>query len=208
VIVLEENVLPSFKGLCDPRVQNYNEAFYLNMSETAPFETLTKLEVAERQLRVAIRLFFERKDVVAVHTLAAASRDLLNDLAKRKGIKSFSTMIEDIVRPEKLKEFREAFRRPQNFFKHADRDAEGQIDFYYEGTKFFILEAVINYGWVTGSHFLEAQMFYAWFLIKNPHTVRDEQFKKLFFAEVPAGLALDDFDAILAAIDLARLKSK
>ena len=59
------------------------------MSETAPFEKLTKLEVAERQLRVAIRLFFERKDAVAVHTLAAASRDLLNDLAKRKGGKVF-----------------------------------------------------------------------------------------------------------------------
>jgi hypothetical protein len=176
--------------------------------QDAPFETLTKLEVAERQLSVAIRLFFERKDLVAVHTLAAASRDLLNDLAKRKGIKSFSMVIEDLVRPEKLKEFREAFRRPQNFFKHADRDADRQIDFYYEGTKYFILEAVINYGWVSGKQFLEAQMFFAWFLVKNPHTIRDGQFKKLFFAEVPAGLALDNFDAILGAIDLIKQKNK
>ena len=51
-------------------------------------------------------------------------------------------------------------------------------------------------------------MFYAWFLIKNPHTVRDEQFKKLFFSKVPAGLALDNFDAILAAIDTLKSKTK
>jgi hypothetical protein len=52
------------------------------------------------------------------------------------------------------------------------------------------------------------QMFYAWFLIKNPHAVRDEQFKKLFFSKVPAGLALDNFDAILAAIDTLKSKTK
>jgi hypothetical protein len=43
------------------------------MEQSAPFETVTKIEAAERQLRVAIRMFFERKDMIAVHTLACAA---------------------------------------------------------------------------------------------------------------------------------------
>jgi hypothetical protein len=39
------------------------------MEQSAPFETVTQLEVAERQLSVAIRLFFERRDRIAIHAL-------------------------------------------------------------------------------------------------------------------------------------------
>ena len=46
------------------------------MEESPPLELVTKLEAAERQLRVAIRLFFERKDMIAVHTLTAAALEI------------------------------------------------------------------------------------------------------------------------------------
>jgi hypothetical protein len=41
------------------------------MEQNERFEVLTKLAAAERQLWVVIRLFPERKDVIAVHALAA-----------------------------------------------------------------------------------------------------------------------------------------
>lgn len=36
------------------------------MEQSVSFETVTKVEAAERQLRVAIRMFFERRDMIAV----------------------------------------------------------------------------------------------------------------------------------------------
>ena len=57
------------------------------MVEDAPFETVTKLEAAERQLRVAIRMFFECKDMIAVHALATAAQEIFSELAKKHGQK-------------------------------------------------------------------------------------------------------------------------
>ena len=45
------------------------------MEESPPFEVVTKLEAAIQ--RVAIRLFLERKDLIAIHTLTAAARGIL-----------------------------------------------------------------------------------------------------------------------------------
>jgi ribosomal protein S7 len=76
------------------------------MEQRAPFETVTKLEVAERQLRVAIRLFFERRDMIAVHTLAAAAQGVLRDLGRRKGFMSIFEEGITNIRPEKRDEFK------------------------------------------------------------------------------------------------------
>ena len=42
-------------------------------------EHLTKLDVAERELRAAICLLFDDGDPVAVHTLAASALGILED---------------------------------------------------------------------------------------------------------------------------------
>ena len=42
--------------------------------------TLSKLDVARRQLETAIRLYFYDGDFVSTHTLAAAACKVLNDL--------------------------------------------------------------------------------------------------------------------------------
>jgi hypothetical protein len=41
--------------------------------------------VARRQLRTAIRLWFDDGDPVSIHTLAAAAYEILHTLARRKG---------------------------------------------------------------------------------------------------------------------------
>ena len=58
--------------------------------ERAPFEMVTKIEAAERQLAVAIRLFFERRDMIAVHNLAADAEDVFRALGQARGIKGFT----------------------------------------------------------------------------------------------------------------------
>jgi hypothetical protein len=71
------------------------------------YQIISKVEAADRQLRVAIRLFFERKDLLAVHTLAAAAQGILTDLARPKDIK----IIFDRLDPD----LRRAYRSAQNF---------------------------------------------------------------------------------------------
>ena len=47
---------------------------------------ITKLAAAERQLRAAIRLYFDEEDELAVHTVAAAACQLLADLKAERGL--------------------------------------------------------------------------------------------------------------------------
>src|SRR5688572_12649416 len=84
------------------------------MERNGHFEIVTKLEAAERQLWVAIRLFFERRDAIAVHTLAAAAHSVLVDLARPRGVKIFFEKGK-YARPED-KEDNEMLRAAQNFF--------------------------------------------------------------------------------------------
>jgi hypothetical protein len=46
---------------------------------------LTKLDVVQRQLRTAIRMFFEDADTVSAYTLAAAAEGVLTGLLKKQG---------------------------------------------------------------------------------------------------------------------------
>jgi hypothetical protein len=48
-------------------------------------ESLTKLEVAKRQLRAAIWLVFHEQNAVAVHTVVAAVHQIVDDLCQHLG---------------------------------------------------------------------------------------------------------------------------
>jgi len=88
------------------------------------FVTLTKLEVAQRQLRQGIRMFFQRADAIALHTVASAAYAILSDLCGHKGI---VREIEDsrVLEAMGIKEdFIRALRSPQNFIRaHRTRTA-------------------------------------------------------------------------------------
>src|SRR5688500_8326726 len=94
--------------------------------------TVSKIEAAQAQLHMAIRLFFEDADLLPVYTLAAASRQLCDDLFGRS--RDFSTrglvegdtsggglnvplsMYLDLaVAPEYKKMFRRELRKTENF---------------------------------------------------------------------------------------------
>lgn len=171
------------------------------MQQEAPFETLTKLEAAERQLRVAIRLFFQRKDLVAVHTLAAAAQGILQDLGNHRGIKSVFAEKERI-HPEYRDEIIKSFKQAQNFFKHADKDPQGKLRFYYEATKFYLFDAASLYLKLTNRQIPEALVLVGWFLLKFPHLIVDEEDKKKVADTVSAGMNPDDLGSFLTVIDM------
>ena len=84
-------------------------------------QQISKIEAARRQLDCAIELWFCDKDEVSIHTLAAAAYQIIHDLKMKRGelrdLLYDSDMIKDKYRNQPIK----VIKRPQNFFKHADR---------------------------------------------------------------------------------------
>jgi hypothetical protein len=172
------------------------------MERGAPFEAVTKLEAAERQLRVAIRLFFERRDPIAVHTLATAAQEILRRLAAPRGLKGMYEYADDLIRPEKKKELFGHFRKAQNFFKHAGKDPDEKLDFYYEGTKFDLFDAVLLCGPLTGRLLPEMAAFFGWFLSKYPSLFRLKDAPDLQgFMQAVKNVNFDDFDLVVDVIE-------
>ena len=49
---------------------------------------IDKNDVVNSQLKTAIQLFFEQRDLVAIHTLVASAHQILFDLGKGIGVES------------------------------------------------------------------------------------------------------------------------
>ena len=94
---------------------------------------VTKLDAARRQLESAIVSYFNGGDPVPIHTLATSAREILSNLNTHRGGKPMYFDLE-VIKPEYRKELRKKFRAAQNFFKHADNDPNGILNFYPESS--------------------------------------------------------------------------
>ena len=92
---------------------------------------LDKTDVVERQLQVAISLYFEERDPVAIHTLIAAAHQILFDLGKLKKVETIVKNTKALEGVE-IREFITAINYPYNFFKHADSDKK-HVDTHNSG---------------------------------------------------------------------------
>ena len=130
--------------------------------------TLNKLEVARRQLETAIQMYFLGGEPVSTHTLATSALEVLSGLNNaRKG----SPMLSDLecsgaIRPDQLKLARSVFRGAQNFFKHADKDPEGVLDFNPEATAFYLHDAVEKYREMSKENPPVMRVFALWFRVQ------------------------------------------
>jgi len=170
-----------------------------------PRERITKLDAIQRQLRTAIRLFFEERDVFPIFTLAAACQDLLRDLLRPSGRGSF---IKDskIIRPERIKEFRDIIRRPQNFLKHADSDPEEILEFNPRTLDYVLFDCVLMYQVHTERRLREGFVFEMWFYDAYPDVLLDGEYKdKVRLALKKLGIRLNK-RLFLQALDLPDLR--
>lgn len=141
-------------------------------------ERLTKLDVAQRQLRTAIRLFFEDTDSVSAYTLAAAAEGVLGGLLKKQGTRHpfrESTLIKKGME----REFNAILNQSQNFFKHADTDADDVHDFPAIALEYELFECAVLYHMVRGRFLQEAWILFVWFGIHHPDVVNDGPFKAI-----------------------------
>lgn len=170
---------------------------------------ISKLDAARRQLDTAIRLYFMESDPVSVHTLAAASFEILKDLDEHgPNTGTFYDHIEKQVRPEYQKYVFGIFRAPQNFFKHADDDPDKVLEFPLALSEMLLMSAGEKYSELAAEETAEMMVCRLWFGHQNlgllmpevaarfqqapfPTTYRPDQRRKFFedYIEV-AGLAL------------------
>jgi hypothetical protein len=149
----------------------------------------------QRQLTVAIRLFFDKADPVAIHTLAGAAYQILYDLSKGQGFTGFvkgNLQVREEMRPK----WERILNRGQNFFKHADRDPTEKFEFEPEITRFFMFDAVLLYLQLTHRPFHEGTVYLAWFTIKYQEFLLESTFKNSISSILHNGFDPDDFDFI------------
>lgn len=148
---------------------------------------VSKIEAARRQLIEVINLFFEERDPVAVHTLVAASLNILHDHFDTDAAWASNLMLH----PESIyikKEYRKKWitltRDAINFFKHADFDLKkgrGEIEFEIDINIFYIFEAIQCLRILEGIKFEDSpefKIFMIWFALKYPEFIKDNNYIK------------------------------
>jgi hypothetical protein len=129
--------------------------------------TITKRDAARRQLEAAVLLYFNERDPLPIHTLAAAAQGVLETLVVVAGK---STPLQDSLGHFPLdlaQEVRQAMRGPQNFLKHADRDPDASLEYSPDLTEFILYDAVAAYMRLTGDQPLVLNAFLIWFAIHH-----------------------------------------
>lgn len=152
---------------------------------------VSKLDASVRQLEQALKMFFSYGDVVAIHTLAAAAHEILADLGEKQGLKG---ILRDLstIRENKRDEVKAMLRKPQNFFKHSDRDGQEKetLEFVPNITEFFLYDSCTLYVQITGENRTLLGLYNVWFFLNHPGILADKE-KAARMADLARSLQLN-----------------
>jgi hypothetical protein len=162
---------------------------------------ITKMQAAEQQLDMAIRLFFENIDHLSSYTLAAASREITDDLCAKKKSEifqaelsrlggplevrlSFRQEMEIFIKDEHYKDAMKLFRARQNFLKHADKDSDSETgDLSVDELALVILFGIQNFRLLEKRLTPAMFIFIQWFgaakpqILKKPKNISHEFYR-------------------------------
>jgi hypothetical protein len=91
-------------------------------------EVVEKLDAACRQINTAISLWFSNGDTVSIHTLACSAYQIVHDINQKQGGRD---LLYDnlVIKDEYRREVKKFLKKAYNFFKHAENDSYGTIEF-------------------------------------------------------------------------------
>jgi hypothetical protein len=142
--------------------------------------SLTKQDVARRQLVTAIHLHFDGGDLVSIYSLAANAWEIIDTLASRAGVASISNQTRQNVPSGKdLK--RDYINEPhRNFFKHANRDPDKLVPaLSAPSVDSIVFLGVEDYLRLYRKAPVEFQVFQLWYLALNTGKVSVDAFADL-----------------------------
>jgi hypothetical protein len=117
-------------------------AMSINLSSGSELLHLTKVDVARRQLKTAIRLWFHDADPVSIHTLAFAAYEIIHVVSKKRNRTKALVFDTLSVKEEHRSKWNKTIKEHAGFFKHANNDADKSIDFNPTLTMMFLMGAV------------------------------------------------------------------
>lgn len=136
---------------------------------------VTKLEVARRQLRTAIRLWFQDADPVSVHTLAYAAYEIIHVLSEKRD-KYRPTLIfdADMIKDEYVGDWNAKIRKSANFFKHANKDPDASLEFMPSLTLLFIMGAASGLRLMEEKPGREELTMFYWLCFHHPDWIKPD----------------------------------
>lgn len=127
---------------------------------------ISRRDVAKRELVHAIQLHFDEGDPVVIHLLAFAARDVCAPIVKATGRQTFAETVEQMVKPEFLKAWRENLRVPYNFFKHGGADPDKELRYFDPvANDMLLLEVCADYRSAFDVTEKEMLVFQAWHIV-------------------------------------------
>ena len=176
-------------------------------------ESASKLDAATRQLHMAIRLYFQDADPLAIHTLAGAAHGILADLARHRGHESGFQSTGAGVQTGQHAFVVRMIKEARVFLKHADRDPEAVLTFNTDWTDFLLFDAIRMHLSVADEIDLINAIFIIWLSTKYPSVLLLDT---TIFAPTAAGLrqlfaSLEGSDkkrAFFKAIDKSQVLSQ
>jgi hypothetical protein len=107
--------------------------------------TVSKLDAAHAQLRTAITLWFTDGDPISIHALAFAAYEVVHVISKKRNPHRRDLLFDtDLIKDEYRSDFNKRIKRHAYFFKHADRDPDGVVEFNPEINQWLMLFAVLG----------------------------------------------------------------
>jgi len=130
---------------------------------------ISKLDAAKRQLETVVRLYFSNGDPVSMHTLTAATYNVIRDINKIEGGKPMLAKdgFMDYIKEGHEKEVWDLINKAENFFKHADRDHKETLEFNPDQSELLILEACEVYYKLSGEFPPLFKLYQGWFIANH-----------------------------------------
>lgn len=160
---------------------------------------VTKLDVAQRQLRSALRLWFLDGDPVSIHTLLSAAHEIIHRLYRNKGLVNLM-YDSDLIKDEYRGEFARRMKKAPNFFKHAAQDSRETFIFNSGINDFlpvFLIQGLVDMGEDLA---LEERSYVYWMQLFEPHVFKSTGM--LFPPDVAKNLVGVDKKEFLDACEL------
>jgi hypothetical protein len=137
--------------------------------------SIPKIEAARRQLDTAIELWFMEKDEVSVHTLAYAAYQIIHDINAHRRTAHEGLFETAMIKDEHRADWNKLVRKPANFFKHADNDPDGTVEFTPVSNLMFLTYGVHGLGFLLqesgGVSSPQERIFSLWLVIHRPDFV-------------------------------------
>jgi hypothetical protein len=142
--------------------------------------SLTKIDVARRQLVTAIRLLFDGGDPVSIYSIAANAWEVIDVLCNKAGVESMSNQTRQHIQEGADLKFDYVNSPYRNFFKHAERDPDATLPSFDESNiDSVIFLGVEDYLRLVKKSPVEFQVFQLWYLATNVEKVSTDSLSEI-----------------------------